>query len=405
MNSSFGKIFLPIILVLLAALATVVMFMMKPKAERHTPPSPQPVVTVFTITSGDSEVRVRGFGSVKAKRSINVVPQVSGEVVEKSPIFEPGGYCSQGDILLRVDETDYALAVAKANADVAQMEFNLARAEEEAQVALSEWDNMRRSEDEPEPSSLVLHEPQLKLAQANLQAAKAALRQAEVNLGRCSISAPFDGRILAADVDAGQYLRAGNAIGTIYATDVAEVTISVPDDDLAWIAIEGSGCLNAPETVVDVFADFAGARHHWEGRAVRLGGAVDSRSRLVPVVVEITNPYEMVGRRPPLVEGMFVQVVFRGTPRAETVVIPRTALRPGRQVWVITPERTVNVREVAVARAGVDEAVISSGLEAGETVCTSNLQYVTEGLPVRIEGEAVERKKDHQSQVKKDGEK
>ncbi len=386
MNSSFGKVFLPIILVLLAALAVFFMFKMKPKPDRTTPSSPRPVVTVFTVSSEKSEVRVRGFGSVKAKRSVNVVPQVSGEVMEKSAIFEPGGYCSEGELLLRVDDTDYALAVAKANADVAQMEFNLARAEEEAQVALSEWDSMRRSTGEPEPTSLVLHEPQLKLAQANLEAARAALRQAEVNLSRCSISAPFDGRILAADVDAGQYLRAGNAIGTIYATDVAEVIISVPDDDLAWITIEGSERLHAPETIVDVYADFAGERHHWEGRAVRLGGAVNNRSRLVPVVVEIVNPYEMVGRRPPLVEGMFVQVVFRGTPAAEAVIIPRTALRPGNQVWVITPDWTLTVRQVTVARAGVDEAVISTGLKTGETVCTSNLQYVTEGLPVRIEG-------------------
>ncbi len=387
MNSSFGKIVLPILLVILAVMATVLMFKMKPKAERHTRPTPQPVVTVFTISSEDSEVRVRGFGSVKAKRSVNVVPQVSGEVVEKAANFEPGGYCTKDELLLRVDETDYILAVARANADVAQMEFNLARAEEEAQVALSEWGSMRRSSSEPEPSSLVLHEPQLKLAQANLAAAQAALHQAEVNLSRCTITSPFDGRILAADVDAGQYLRAGNIIGTIYATDIAEVTISVPDDDLAWISIEGSGCLNAPETVVDVYADFAGSHHHWEGRAVRLGGAVDNRSRLVPVVVEITNPYEMVGTRPPLVEGMFVQVIFRGTPSADAVVIPRTALRPNNKVWVVTDERKIDIRDVTVARAGIDEAVISSGIQSGETVCTSNLQYVTQGIPVRIEGE------------------
>ena len=387
MNSSFGKRFLPIILVLLAIVATVGMFKLKPEAERKARPTPQPIVTVFTISSEGSEVRVRGFGSVKAKRSVNVVPQVSGEVIVKTAIFESGGYCSKGDLLLQIDETDYALAVARANADVAQMEYNLARAEEEAQVALSEWDNMRRSDNEPGPSSLVLHEPQLKLAEANLQAAIAAMRQAEVNLGRCTILAPFDGRILAADVDAGQYLRSGNPVGTIYATDIAEVTISVPDDDLAWIAIAGSASSNAPETVVDVYADFAGAHHHWEGRAVRLGGAVDSRNRLVPVVVEITNPYEMNGDRPPLVEGMFVQAVFRGAPSADAVVIPRTALRPNNKVWVITDDRKVNVRDVIVARAGVDEAVISSGLQFGEIVCTSNLQYVTEGLPVRVEGE------------------
>jgi len=386
MYSRILKILIPILLVAAAILIASTLIRMKPKAVRHTPPMPRPVVTVHTVASGGSEVRVNGFGTVKAKRSVNVVPQVSGEVIEKSAIFEPGGYCAEGEVLLKIDNTDYAFAVAKAEADVAQMEFNLARAEEEAQVARKEWDGMHRSAGESEPSTLVLHEPQLKLANANLDAAKAALRQANVNLDRCSIKAPFDGRVLAADVDAGQYLRAGNPIGTLYATDIAEVIVSVPDDDLAWIAIEGTGCTNAPETVVDVYANFAGARHQWEGRAVRLGGAVDSRSRLVPVVVEITDPYEMIGRRPPLVEGMFVEVLFRGTPRDDALVIPRSALRPNSEVWVITDDLTVTVRKVVVARAGLDEAVITSGLEPGEKVCTSNLQYVTEGLSVRLEG-------------------
>jgi membrane fusion protein, multidrug efflux system len=387
MKSTIGKILLPIILVVVAILAASTMIKMKPKAARQAPPTPRPVVTVHTIASDGYEVRVKGFGSVKAKRSVNVVPQVSGEVLEKSPAFEPGGYCTKGQVLLRLDDTDYVLAAARSQADVAQMELNLARAEEEAEVASQEWATMRRSGEAPEPSSLVLHEPQLKLARANLDAAKAALHQAEVNLGRCTITAPFDGRVLSTDVDAGQYLRAGNPVGTLYATDVAEVTVSVPDEDLAWIPIEGTGSGSAPETVVDIFADFAGSRHHWEGRAVRLGGAVDNRSRLVPVVVEITDPYKMVGQRPPLVEGMFVEVVFRGKPAEESVVIPRSALRPNNEVWVITQDRQVSVRNVTVARAGLDEAVIASGLTPGEMVCTSNLQYVTEGLPVRIEGE------------------
>lgn len=385
MKSGNGRILLAILLLILAAVAAVVLVKTKPQQEHQTPPVPRPVVKVYTVNSDTTEIRVKGFGSVHAKHRINVVPQVSGEVVEKSPAFENGGYCSADQVLLRIDDTDYILAEAQARANVAQMELNLARAQEEAQVARQEWDSMPHADNAPLPSPLVLHEPQLHLAEANLDAARSALRQAQLNLSRCTITSPFDGRILSADVDAGQYLRAGNPVGTIYATDVAEVTVSVPDEDLAWIAIEGSDCPNAPQTMVDVYADFAGARHRWGGRAVRLGGAVDSRSRLVPVVVEIQDPYSMVGSRPPLVEGMFVQVVFRGTPPSEAVIIPRTAVRPNSQVWVITPDKTVDIRPVVLARAGVDEAVITSGLEPGEMVCVSNLQYVTQGMPVRIE--------------------
>jgi RND family efflux transporter MFP subunit len=359
------------------------------KPERQTPPASRPVVSAFRVAPETEPIRVKSFGSVKAKRSISVVPRVSGEIVEKSPHFEAGGYFKAGQILLRIDDTDYIMAAQQARANVAQSEYNLALAEEEAQVALREWDRIGSDGMDPdassEPTALVMHEPQLKLARANLQSAKAALDQAELNLDRCTITAPFDGRVLDTAVDAGQFIRSGANLGTIYATAIAEVTVTIADDDLAWITVnydaEDGG------VPVDVTADFAGARHHWDGRAVRLGGAVDNRSRLVSVVVEIPNPYERSGKRPPLIEGMFVDVMFTSQPPAGAVVIPRSALRPNDQVWIIDTENRLQIRQVVVARAGVEQAIITEGLATGERVCTSNLQYVTNGMPVRVEGD------------------
>lgn len=366
--------------VLVAVLGTVALIKTAPKAERKKPPISRPLVSAMTVQTGAQTVNIRSFGSVKAKRSITVVPQVSGEIISKSSDFEAGGYFTAGQILLRIDDTDYVLAVERAIADVAQAEYNLARAEEEAQVSLREWDRIGKTDGGAEATALVLNEPQLKLARATLSAAKAAQHQAEVNLGRCIVKAPFDGRVLTADVDAGQYLRAGTSIGSLYATDVAEITVSIADDELSWISI-------ADEALdVDVGADFGGARHVWQGRAVRLGGAVDARSRLVPVVVEVPNPYEASGKRPPLIEGMFVEVTFTVSTPENTLVIPRTALRPGNEVWVIDTEDNIRIRTVTLARAGVEQAVVSDGLQVGDRICTSNLQYVTDGMPVRIEG-------------------
>ena len=138
-----------------------------------------------------------------------------------------------------------------------------------------------------------------------------------------------------------------------------------------------------------VSADFAGDRHHWEGRAVRLGGAVDNRSRLVSVVIEIPDAYRRTGDRPPLIEGMFVDVLFSTDPPPGAAVIPRSALRPQDKVWVIDPESRLEIRSVQVARAGVDQAIITAGLAAGERICTSNLKYVTSGMPVQVEGDPV----------------
>jgi len=359
------------------------------KPERQTPPVSRPVVSAFSVAPETVPIRVKSFGSVKAKRSISIVPRVSGEIVDKSPHFEAGGYFSQGQTLLRIDETDYILAAEQARANVAQSEYNLARAEEEAQVAQREWERIGSDGLDPdadsEPTSLVMHEPQLKLARANLEAARAALNQAEMNLERCTINAPFDGRVLDSSVDAGQFIRSGTALGTIYATDIAEVTVTIADDDLAWITVNYDA--DDGGVPVDVSADFAGARHHWQGRAVRLGGAVDSRSRLVSVVVEIPDPYQRTGNRPPLIEGMFVDVLFSTEPPAGAVVIPRSALRPNNKVWIIDKESRLQIRDVQVARAGVEQAILTGGLATGERVCTSNLQYVTSGMPVRVEGD------------------
>jgi RND family efflux transporter MFP subunit len=359
------------------------------KPERQAPPPSRPLVTAFTVVPDSEPVRIKSFGSIRAKRSVNLVPRVAGEVEFKSRHFEAGGYFGKGDVLLKIDDTDYVLAAEQARANVAQAEYQLALAEEEAQVAQREWDRIGGQgfggEAGAEPTPLVLHEPQLKLAKANLESAKAALSQAELNLERCTITAPFDGRVLNSNVDFGQYIAPGSTIGSLYATDVAEVTVSIADGDLAWITVNYDAEDGGVPVVVS--AEFAGAVHHWQGRAVRLGGAVDAASRLVKVVVEIPAPYERVGSRPPLIEGMFVDVVFESMPPAGAVVIPRSALRPNDQVWVIDPKGGLDIRSVEVARAGVDQAIIANGLAAGERVCTSNLQYVTHGMPVRVAGD------------------
>ncbi|MFH2052972.1 MAG: efflux RND transporter periplasmic adaptor subunit [bacterium] len=386
-SNAMRRVFLPLIILLASVAVFVGMIKMRPQPEKRRPEVPRPLVETVTLGHESEPIMIHEFGTLKAKRAITLVPQVGGEVVGKSPSFEPGARCAAGEVLLEIDDTDYVLAHEQARANLAQAEFELARAEEEARIARKEWERLQADDPgTPEPTPLVLHEPQLRLAAAAVASARAALVQARTNLDRCLVRAPFDGRIVTADVDQGQYLRPGTAVGSLHALATAEVTVQVADDDLAWISLAESGCPAGPNTTVDVLADFAGSVHRWEGRAVRLGGAVDPRSRLVPVVVEIDDPFTMQEGRPPLMDGMFVEIVFRAEAPEGAVVIPRAALRPGDQVWVVSPEQTLSIRTVEVARAGVHTAVVTSGLAPGDVVCTSNLQIVTEGLPVRMAG-------------------
>lgn len=375
------KIVLPFGIILVGLASFVILVKTRPSPPRRPAQIPRPLVEVYQVSDEPVTVKVQGFGTVRAKRKISLVPQVSGEVVFKSAQFEPGAYFSEGEVLLRIDETDYRLAVERAAAEVARAEYNLVLAEEEADVARREWEQIQSggpagmSGISEAPTALVFREPQLKLAQAELEAARAALDQARVDLSRCVVKPGFDGRVLSVDVDQGQYIRAGNPLSVIHATDIAEVTVAVPDADLAWIEMGAS---------VDISAEFAGSVHHWPGSAMRIGGAVDEQSRLVPVVVEIPDPYHAQDGRPPLVEGMFVEVSIQGRHLPGAIAIPRSALRSGDIVWVLDAQDRLEIRPVSVARAGVDRAIVTSGLTDGERVCISNLQVVSDGMLVRV---------------------
>jgi len=131
-----------LVILVLGAASAGILVKIGNKPERKTPPAARPVVSAFTVSSETDPIRVRSYGSVKAKRSVSVVTRVNGEVMEKSSHFEAGGYFSKGETLLKIEDTDYILAVEQARANVAQSEYNLARAEEEAQVAQREWERI-----------------------------------------------------------------------------------------------------------------------------------------------------------------------------------------------------------------------------------------------------------------------
>jgi len=380
-RSALFRIVLPVAVVLVALVISVAMIKMRPKPAHQRPERPAPLVTAQIVKPAVDPVVITGYGTVVAKQRIEIIPQVNGRVEAKSLRFEAGEFVSAGDTLLVIEQTDYLQARALARANLAAARTTLAMAEQEGRIARGEWERLHAGE---QASPLVLHEPQIAQARASVDAASAALDLAETNLSRCYLTAPFDGRVEASMADLGQYLRAGTTVGAFYSTDIAEVTVPVSAEDMEWIRVADGRKADAPVTVR---ADLAGHTSTWPGQAVRLGGTVDPATRQVPVVVEIPDPFRAGVDRPALLTGMFVTVDFRKDPPPAAVTILRDALRTDDTVWVITPERTLTIRPVQVAHAGTRNTLITAGLEPGEMICTSNLQVVTEGMPVRVKGE------------------
>jgi len=374
---------LPIVIVIVAVVVAYVMLQMKPEAPRKPVHKEQPVVSVYTVNDKVPQVVISGFGTVHAREKITVVPMVTGMVVEKHSSFEDGGVFKEGDVLIQIEEADYKFAVQSAEAQVARAELGLARAQQEAEIAKREWNQLSDNTKKVRPNPLVLHAPQLRLATAELDAAIAQLGKAELNLDRCKIIAPFNGRVMEENADKGQYLRAGNPVGVIHSISEAEVAIPLDDSLLQFIDIPVcSG--HASAASAEIIADFAGKKYSWKGKVARTSGGVDIKSRRINVILSVLNPYHSTMEKPSLMEGMFVEAVIHGHNIEDAVEIPREALKSGN-CWVVE-DSTLAIREVEVLHLENESAIVR-GLFSGDKVVTSHLEVVTNGIEIKIAGE------------------
>ncbi len=382
------QIVLPLAVVAVGASVAVLLYALRPEAERRAPQAVAPLVRVHQVALDDIPLTVSSQGTVTPRTESTLVAEVGGSILEVGPSFVAGGFFQRGELLVRIDPGDYRQAVVRSRARIAEAELRLAREEAEAEVARREWQDLGGG---AEPSPLTLRQPQVAEAEAALAAARADLEVAERNLQRTEVRAPYPGRVRDKRVGVGQFVTPGTPLASIYAVDVAEVRLPLPSRELAYLDLPlghrgASGPAAGPPVILR--AEFAGATHQWSGRIVRTEGEIDPRTRMIHAVAQVEDPY---GRgpgtgRPPLAVGMFVHAEIQGEMARGVAVLPRAALRGETQVLVVDGEDRLRFRDVEVLRRTETSVIIRAGLEDGERVCLSPLAAVTDGMQVRTEG-------------------
>ncbi len=226
------------------------------------------------------------------------------------------------------------------------------------------------------------------VAEANWLDARAALEQANRDLDRTEIKAPFAGRIRDESVDVGQYVSQATSLATIYATDYAEIRLPIPDEQLAFLDV-GTTAPGAPpelsQASVRLYAQFAGQRTEWTGQLVRTEGEIDQRSRMVNVVARVEDPYRSRATVPgvPLAVGLFVTAAIEGPEVPNAIVVPRYAMRNDNRILVVDADDRLHSRAVEILRIDRDRVLIQGPLREGERICVSPVQVVVEGMRVR----------------------
>ena len=378
------QILLPVAIIVAAALGARTMVNLRPDAPTRPPIVIIPQVRVVEVELTEVTLTVKSQGTVEPRTQSQLVPEVSGRIIDVSPSFVAGGFFEAGDVLFKTDPHDYEQALVQRNAEVESARLHIAQEEAEAEVAQWGWDRVGTGQ----ARSLTLREPQIASAKAELAAAKANLETAQRNLERTEVRAPFSGRVRQKNVDVGQFVTVGAPVARIYAVDAAEVRLPLPNEDLAYLDLPlnyrgESGRIRGP--AVTLRAEFAGRIHEWQGRIVRTEGEIDPQTRMVHVVAEVQNPY---GRgpdptRPPLAAGMFVEAEIVGRTVEHVAIVPRAALRGPSQVLVVDVNSRLRFRDVEVLRATTNELFILGGLETGDRVNVSPVEAVSDGMEVR----------------------
>jgi len=383
-----------------AILVARVMIMLRPEPPRRPPEPEAPIVSVETVMAGSGPILVFGGGTVRPHWEIDIAPEVGGKIVAASPNLQSGGHVSAGEVLVRIDPADYENRVQQAEADVATQRVALLQAEEEAQIARTEYDQFRARESRrgngaAPPSPLVLREPQLQAARAALARAEAQLRDAELVLSRTAVTSPFDGRVRSEVADLGRLVTAGQSLGQIYASDAVEVVVPVSDDDAflipnLWSLQAGDDDRSIPATVT---IEYGARRFFWEGYVDRAETVLDEQSRTIDVVVRVPDPFSQgravegdskTGAEPPLLIGQFARVAIDGVELEEYFILPRRALRPGDEVWAIATDGRTQIVAVDVLQETDEQIYVVGDFTDGQLVIVAGITVATNGMEVRV---------------------
>ncbi len=379
-----------------------VMILLRPEPPRRPPEPESPIVSVEAVAAGSGPILVFGGGTVRPRWEIDVAPEVGGKIVAVSPNLQSGGHVSAGEVLVRIDPTDYENRVQQAQADVAAQRVALLQAEEEASIARAEYEQFRARESRrgngaAPPSPLVLREPQLQAARAALARAEAQLRDAESVLSRTEVTSPFNGRVRNEVADVGRIVAPGQSLGQIYASDAVEVVVQLSDDDAAlipnlWSLQAGDDDRSIPATVT---IEYGARRFFWEGYVDRAEAALDEQSRTIAVVVRVPDPFSQ-GQAvegggdsqnaavPPLLVGQFAQVAIDGLELAKYFILPRRALRVGDEVWAIVAGGRVQIVAVAVLQETDEQIFVTGDFTDGQLVIVAGITVATNGMEVRL---------------------
>jgi RND family efflux transporter MFP subunit len=388
----FFSFTIPICIVAFALGIYVYQIKTRPKAQRQKPPRQARLVSVETIHKTTYATTISAMGTVVSAREITINPEVTGVITAIDPVVLPGGIIQKGQILYEIDSRDYQTVVRQRQSDVEKAELNLKLESGNQTIAQQEY-SMLEEVIQEQDKELVLRKPHLEEARAALEAAKAMLDQAELDVQRCTIRAPFNAVIKEKYADLGARVSPTSPLISAIGVDEFWVEVLVPVDQLRWLDIpqtnENTG------SAVHIYNSAAwGEEISREGRVIRLLGQLEEQGRMARVLVAVRDPLGLDRMAPPLLISSFVRVEIQGRLITDVFPIKREYIRSGTQVWLMNKNMKLEIRPAEIVFRSKDTVYIRNGFQEGDQIITTDLSTPVEGMPLRVDHEIPEQPSD-----------
>ncbi|MEJ3629529.1 efflux RND transporter periplasmic adaptor subunit [Vibrio vulnificus] len=337
-----------------------------------------PLVVTQEVLMLDYQPSNAYIGRVEAVEDTNITAQVSGYL--KARHFEEGQLVEKGALLYTIEPSSFEAQVASAKASLAQAKASLKKAELDHQRGnnLLPRGSISQSEFDALTAGLLG-------AQAQLEAANAQLKLADVNLSYTQIRAPFSGRISDSKVSTGDLVSPSSGIlTTLVSLDPIHTAFSISERERLALGIErikGDG--STPSAGVEVQLQLENGKEYPHlGRLDYLGNRIDTKTGTIALRAVVENPDHQ------LLPGQHIKVNLREKRAKSVVVVPRRAVQTdleGHFVMVMTPGEVAERRNVSLGAQVEQGVVIRQGLTQDDVVITQGLQRVRNGMQVRVQ--------------------
>lgn len=393
------------------------------------------VQTVRVIPLEKMEVvpRITAYGYVEADRTWQAISEVSGKIVNVNRNLKKGYFIKKDEVLFKIDTTSYGLAETRGVADLMNVDARLRELEQsrknterllaiEKKSLASAGQELKRkrglfaneyisaSDLEKEERNFLAHQTmvnnlqntldlipsQKKALLAQKKSGESTVTERRLDVARTEIRAPFNCRLSVVNIELYQFAAAGTVLVEAESIDRAEIPVSVtPKSFMTLLPRKYGGSIGQMpdmETIRRAIGITARVRLpldgqgpiEWDGTFSRTSESMDLKTGALTIYITVDNPYENIipGKRPPLVTNMYVEAELKGRSLPDRFVVPRSAVHDNK-VYICTPENRLEIRPVSVEFYMADVAVLSQGLEPGETLVLADLVPAVEGMRLK----------------------